>query len=233
MRSGVIRLASFLCFCVPATWAQTGSSLGPYDDPGLTAVDACDLNADGQVDDTDVQIGVDQALKFASCTDADLALNNTCSVLDVQVIATDIQTGTCLVPNCRSPLKYPNTSTYPSTAPACPPTLPPNPNPVGWTGQDDGPIHPCMEVHDGVRFQAIEVSGVSGDESLNADLYEGTSCDPNNFVDQVFGGQSFPFFGNTLYWLTHFWDEPSTSAIWTVGDITTPCIDYSKAPDCS
>jgi len=203
-----------------------------YTGPGLGAVDACDLNADGRVDVTDVQLGVNQGLKIAACTDADLHLNNTCTVLDVQVIVTDVETGTCLVPDCKSPLTYPNSDQFPSVAPACPPSLPANPNPVGWTGQDDGPIHPCMYVHDGVRFQAILVTGVSGSESLNADLYEGTTCDPNKLVDQVFGGEQVPFWGTSLYWLTHFWDQPGTSAVWTVGNTTTPCIDYSKAPDC-
>jgi len=200
--------------------------------PGLTAADACDLNADGEVNASDVQDGVDQVLKLTSCTDADLHLNNTCTVTDIQVIVTDIETGTCLVPNCKSPLTYPNTSWAPSTAPACPPTLPADPNPPS-TNQDDGPIHPCMWVTDGSRFQAIVVTNVSGEEDLNANLYEGSTCDPNSMVDEVFYGEPVPFWGTSVYWLTHFWDEPATSAIWTVGNTTTPCIDYSKVSDCN
>ncbi len=201
--------------------------------PGLSAYDACDLNADGQVDVTDVQMGVNQALKLSPCTDADLHLNNTCTVLDVQVIVTDVETGTCLVPNCKSPLTYPNTAGRPTTAPACPPTLPANPNPPNSKTQDDGPIHPCMYVANGVRFQAIVVTGVSGQQDLNADLYAGATCDPNQLIDVVFGGQPNPFWGTSVYWLNHFWDDPGTSAIWTVGTITTPCIDYSKVSDCN
>ena len=199
----------------------------------LGAVNACDLNGDGKVDVTDVQLAVNQALNLAPCTDADLHLNNTCTVLDAQVIVTDIETGICLVPNCKSPLTYPSTDQFPSTAPACPPPLPPNPNPPHSTIQDDGPIHPCMYVANQVRFQAIAVNGVTGDQPLNADLYLGTTCNPNNFIDQVFGGVLVPFYGNSLYWLTHFWDQPDTSAIWTVGNITTKCIDYSKVSDCN
>lgn len=198
----------------------------------LGAVDACDLNADGKVDATDVQLAVNQALNLTPCTDADLHLNNTCTVLDVQVIAADIQTGICLVPNCVSPLTYPSTLDYPSTAPACPPPLPPNPNPPS-TSQDDGPIHPCMYIRDGVRFQAILITGVSGELPLNLNLYQGTTCNPNNFVDEAFLGQSFPFFGTSIYWINHFWDQPNTSGVWTLGNITTPCIDYSKVADCN
>lgn len=204
-----------------------------YTGAPLGAVNACDLNGDGQVDVTDVQLAVNQALNFAPCTDADLHLNNTCTVLDVQVIVTAIETGTCLVPNCKSPLTYPSTDQFPSTAPACPPTLPTNPNPPDSTRQDDGPIHPCMYVANGVRFQAIAVTGVSGYQALNANLYLGTTCNANNFIDQVFGGVLAPFYGDSLYWLTHFWDQPDTSAIWTVGSITTQCIDYSKVSDCN
>lgn len=205
-----------------------------YSTPGLGAIDACDLNADGTVNSADVQMAVNQALNLEACTDADLHLNNTCTVLDVQVIAADIVTGTCLVPNCPSPLTYPSTLPNPTVAPACPPPLPVNPNPPNSTLEDDGPIHPCMYVEDGVRFQAIEVTGVSGEQALNLNLYEGAACNPNNLVDQVFFGEPYPFYPNAtmLYWMRHFWDQPGTSAVWTVGNITTPCIDYSKVPDC-
>ncbi len=219
-----------------ATTATTKAVTTPqYSTPGLGAIDACDLNANGTVDSADVEMAVNQVLNPGTCTDADLHLNNTCTVLDVQVIAADIATGTCLVPNCASPLTYPSTLPNPTVAPACPPTLPPNPNPPNSTTQDDGPIHPCMYVRDGVRFQAIEVTGVSGEQALNLNLYEGAACNPNNWVDQVFFGEPYPFYGNatSLYWMRHFWDQPGTSAVWTVGNITTPCIDYSKVPDCS
>jgi len=135
-------------------------------------------------------------------------------------------------PGCTSQYTYPNTSHTPSPAPACPPPLPPNPNPPGSNSQDYGPIHACMLIEDGVRYQAIQVTGVSGQQALNSVLYFGPSCSANQFADQIFFGQPEPFFGTMIFWFIHFWDEPATSAIWTVGNITTPCIDYSKVPDC-
>lgn len=219
---------------LPPSFRQQFQVIAPsYTGAPLGALNACDLNGDGKVDVTDVQLAVNQATGLSSCADADLHLNNTCTVLDVQVIVSAVETGSCLVPNCNSPLTYPNTNTYPSTAPACPPTLPANPNPPDDKSQDDGPIHPCMYVQNDVRFQAIQVTGVSGNQALNADLYEGASCNPNDLVDEVFNGVDAPFYGDSLYWLIHFWDEPSTSAIWTVGNITTQCIDYSKVSDCN
>lgn len=135
-------------------------------------------------------------------------------------------------PGCTSQYTYPNTSHTPSPAPACPPPLPPNPNPSGSNIQDYGPIHACMLIADGVRYQAIQVTGVSGQQALNGVLYFGPGCSANQFADQIFFGQPEPFFGTMIFWFLHFWDEPATSAIWTVGNLTTPCIDYSKVPDC-
>jgi hypothetical protein len=89
-----------------------------------------------------------------------------------------------------------------------------------------------MLIEDGVRYQAIQVTGVSGQQALNSVLYFGPGCSANQFADQIFFGQPEPFFGTMIFWFIHFWDEPATSAIWTVGNITTGCIDYSKVPDC-
>lgn len=48
---------------------------------------ACDLNADGTVDNTDVQIAVAQAIGTAACGTADLQQNGTCNVIDVQRVS--------------------------------------------------------------------------------------------------------------------------------------------------
>jgi hypothetical protein len=48
-----------------------------------TAVSPCDLNGDGLINSTDVQIAINQALG-AACTNADLVGNGQCNVVDVQ-----------------------------------------------------------------------------------------------------------------------------------------------------
>lgn len=136
-------------------------------------------------------------------------------------------------PPCKSPYTYPNTSRIPSPPPPCPPPLPPNPNPPGSSSQDDGPFHPCLEIFEGVRLQAVEISGYSGLHSLNSTLYFGPGCNVNEFADQIFYGQQMPFYGGyMIYAFLHFWDEPATSAIWTIDNFTSRCIDYTKVPDC-
>lgn len=48
---------------------------------------ACDLNGDGIIDNTDVQLAVAQAIGTASCSTADLQQNGTCNVIDVQRVS--------------------------------------------------------------------------------------------------------------------------------------------------
>ncbi len=136
-------------------------------------------------------------------------------------------------PPCTSQYTYPNTARGPSPAPPCPPPLPPNPNPPGSTSQDDGPVHACMMIMNGVRYQSVQITGLSGPQSLDATLYFGGSCDANQFADEIFYGRQMQFYGSSMtFGFIHFWDEPATSAIWKVGNLTTKCIDYSKVPDC-
>jgi hypothetical protein len=63
------------------TWSLLQGSSGP-------APPACDLNTDGKVDGSDLQIAINQALKIVPCTNADLRTDGVCNVLDVhRVIA--------------------------------------------------------------------------------------------------------------------------------------------------
>jgi hypothetical protein len=50
------------------------------------AASACDLNADGVINSTDVQLAINQALGVAACKSADLIGSGTCTVADVQRI---------------------------------------------------------------------------------------------------------------------------------------------------
>jgi hypothetical protein len=76
-------------------WAivPRGASVAPP--PPSTS--RCDLNGDGAVNATDVQLAVDQALGRAACSTADLVGNGTCDVVDVQRIINASLTGTCKV----------------------------------------------------------------------------------------------------------------------------------------
>ena len=58
---------------------------------------ACDLNGDGVVDSTDVQMAINQALGTAPCTTADLQKNGRCDVVDVQRVIASSLGGVCRV----------------------------------------------------------------------------------------------------------------------------------------
>jgi hypothetical protein len=58
---------------------------------------ACDLNADGKVDASDVQIAVNQALRITPCTNADLRADGVCNVLDVQRVIAAALGRACVV----------------------------------------------------------------------------------------------------------------------------------------
>jgi len=78
-------------------WAinpRTGSQ--PPTQPPAT-VSSCDLNGDGQINSTDVQIALNQALGIVSCTNADLVGNGQCNVLDVQRVINASMGASCKV----------------------------------------------------------------------------------------------------------------------------------------
>jgi hypothetical protein len=58
---------------------------------------ACDLNGDGKVDSTDVQIAINQTIGIASCGNASLTGNGQCTVVSVQRIINASLGGACVV----------------------------------------------------------------------------------------------------------------------------------------
>ena len=63
-----------------------GYDIGAYEyfQGSQSSQNSCDLNADGAVDQTDVQIAVNQAIGAAACTSANLTQSGTCNAVDVQ-----------------------------------------------------------------------------------------------------------------------------------------------------
>jgi len=92
----------------------------------------------------------------------------------------------------------------------------------------------CWYKSGGHRYQAVDVMVANpGAYPFNAVLYSGTSCNPNNFADQIGFGQLINFggFGYT-FWFSDFRDQTNMSALWYVGDENSKCVDYAVAPDC-
>jgi hypothetical protein len=92
----------------------------------------------------------------------------------------------------------------------------------------------CVFSQNGHKYQAVDLH-LSKPDTLpfNAVLYYGTTCNPNNFADQFGFGQKISL--GTLYyifWFTDFADQLNMSALWTLGNQTSQCVNYTVAPGC-
>jgi hypothetical protein len=97
-----------------------------------------------------------------------------------------------------------------------------------------GPLTGCVLNQSGHRYQAVKFQmNQSGTVPFNGLLFFGATCDPNQWADQFgFGNPlSLGGFGYT-FWFHDFPDQLNTSAIWTVGNQTSQCVDYTKVPGC-
>jgi hypothetical protein len=90
----------------------------------------------------------------------------------------------------------------------------------------------CWYSHKGRRYQAVDISVTNpGTYPFYAELYYGTTCDPNTQADEF--DQEFNFGGfNYIVWFTAFSDREDMSALWHVGTDTSKCVNYKVAPDC-
>ncbi len=84
------------------------------------------------------------------------------------------------------------------------------------------------------HYQGVYITVTNpGEYPFNADLYYGTTCDPNTQADQFGYGQEIDFGGfGYIFWFTAFANKPDMSAIWQVGSDTSECVDYKTAPLC-
>ena len=92
----------------------------------------------------------------------------------------------------------------------------------------------CWYKQSGHRYQGVDISvGNPGSYPFNAVLYRGATCDPNSFADQIGFGQLINFggFGYT-FWFIDFADQTGMSAVWSVGNDNSQCVNYAVAPDC-
>jgi hypothetical protein len=68
---------------------------------------------------------------------------------------------------------------------------------------------------------------------LEATLFYDTDCNPNAGTDNLNDTGGTVGSGGALFWFIHHPDEKQTSAIWSFGDVTSGCVDYSNAPACN
>jgi hypothetical protein len=92
----------------------------------------------------------------------------------------------------------------------------------------------CMRSVNGLNHQAVDFTLSEGATlPFNATLYFGANCVPNNWADQFGFGQDISFGGfSYIFWFSDFPNQPNTSAIWTVGNQSSGCINYAAVPAC-
>jgi hypothetical protein len=97
--------------------------------------------------------------------------------------------------------------------------------------------HACMYTHNGEQYQAMQISpsqtltGV-----LQSQMFSGSNCNPTQWTDQLNDvGQTMSFGAGSsfLYWFIHRADMSDVSAVWTMGDQTSGCVNYNTAPACN
>ena len=103
-------------------------------------------------------------------------------------------------------------------------------------GSSPGPVGPltgCIRTTNGHKYQAVEF-GMNQPATVNFDavLYYGPTCAPNQTADEFGYGTPLSLGGGYIFWFGDFADQMNTSAIWTVGNQKSQCVDYTKAPNC-
>jgi hypothetical protein len=97
-----------------------------------------------------------------------------------------------------------------------------------------GPLKGCTLKMSGHQYQAVEFTmNEAATVDFNGTLYFGATCNPNQWADQFGFGDPLTLGGSGYtFWFSDFADQLNTSAIWTVGNQTSQCVDYTVAPDC-
>jgi hypothetical protein len=96
--------------------------------------------------------------------------------------------------------------------------------------------HACMYTKDGEQYQAMQISpsqAITG--VLQSQMFWNSNCSPTQWTDQLNDvGQTMTFGAGSswLYWFIHRPDQPNVSAVWTMGDQSSGCINYNSVPAC-
>ncbi len=96
--------------------------------------------------------------------------------------------------------------------------------------------HACMYTKNGEQYQAMQISphqtltGV-----LQSQMFWNSNCDPVQWTDQLNDVGSQMTFGagsKWTYYFIHRANTPGVSAVWTMGNQTSGCVNYNTAPAC-
>jgi hypothetical protein len=107
-------------------------------------------------------------------------------------------------------------------------------NVISSTGNPNATFKGCWYRQGKHRYQGVDISvGNPGSYPFNAVLYHGTTCNPNDFADQIGFGELINFGGfGWTFWFTAFGNQRDMSALWYVGEDSSQCVNYETAPNC-
>jgi hypothetical protein len=94
----------------------------------------------------------------------------------------------------------------------------------------------CIYTQNGQSYQAMRISpqqtltGV-----LQSQMFWNSNCNPTQWTDQLNDVGATMTFGagsGYIYYFIHRANIPGVSAVWTMGDQTSGCVNYITAPPC-
>jgi hypothetical protein len=94
----------------------------------------------------------------------------------------------------------------------------------------------CIYTKDGEQYQAMKFSPkepVTG--VLQSEMFWNSDCDPTQWTDQLNDVGRPTTFGSDfsyIYYFIHRANTPDVSAVWTIGNQTSGCVNYKSAPAC-
>ena len=92
----------------------------------------------------------------------------------------------------------------------------------------------CVWNQNGNKYQAVTISlNQPATVTFDANLYYGSTCDPNQWADRFGFGRSITLGTfSYIFWFTDFKNQMNMSALWKINNQTSSCINYMVAPPC-
>ena len=96
--------------------------------------------------------------------------------------------------------------------------------------------HACTYTQNGQQYQAMRISPTQALTGvLQSQMFWGSNCNATQWTDQlndVGAPMTFGAGSSYLYWFIHRADMPNVSAVWTMGNQSSGCVNYSAVPAC-
>ncbi len=108
---------------------------------------------------------------------------------------------------------------------------------VSTTSGDAVTWRACIYTQNGQRYQAMQISPhqtITG--VLQSQMFWNSNCNPIQWTDQMNDVGTPMTFGSGssyIYYFIHRANIPGVSAVWTMGNQTSGCVNYNTAPACN